>query len=148
MEKNNIEQLHWELPWKPPGSAGVQLQPWDDGAGVDWDGSVSLGMGQHPAKGWGSSQPSAGVLGCCCLLLGAEGPELGVKFKGRRCWVLPLLPGALTILVTILLFSQPLMSSFTRLTGCCSLFTIPITQKKSQDFILSLNEGLSFAKSP
>lgn len=147
MEKNNIEQLHPELPWKPRGSTGVQLQPWDDGAGVDWDGSASLGTGQRPAKGRGSSQPSAGVLGGCCLLLGAEGPELGVKFKCGRSWGLPLLPGALTILVTILSFSQPLMSSFTRLTGCCSLFTIAITQK-SQDFILSLNEGLSFAKSP
>lgn len=134
MEKNNIEQLQWELPWKPRGSARVQLQPWGDGAGLHRDGSASLGMDQHPGKGRGSSQPSAGVLGAATCW-----------WEQRAwSWVLPLLPGAVAILVTIitiLSFSQPLMSSFVRLTSYRSSFTTAITQKKSQDFILSLNDG-------
>lgn len=55
----------------------------------------------------------------------------------RRC-VLHLLPGIVKISVCS---SQCLMNSFMRLISYCSLFIMAITQMKSQDCVLSLNNG-------
>lgn len=60
-----------------------------------------------------------------------------LQVGARRC-VLHLLPGIVTIFVCS---SQCLMNSFMRLISYCSLFIMAITQMKSQDCVLRLNNG-------